>query len=123
LIEYDDLPAIQVPNGHWDVFQWSTSSQDFVKTKNSDVICYADKAADQSPMTNCQLFTTLVSNAKPGQVELLKMVYNTQVDLTRKSKNAVAGDFLQNDQMKLTLTNFKIGQDDSTVTFSINDDR
>jgi len=47
------------------------------------------------------------------------MVYNTSVDLTRPAASAKVGDFLQNDEIKLTLKNVDVKE--STVTFEIYD--
>ena len=94
---------LAVPNGHFKVDFWDYDTQSFIPMQYVDVHCNADKAADQSPVNNCQMYIATGTFIFGRTLNLLKLTYDSSVNLERPIKTAVAGDSIETNEIKLEI--------------------
>jgi hypothetical protein len=113
------VAKVAVPDGHFSVDWYGYGMWNRMET-GTDVLCNKDRAADQSPMTSCQLFLN-TDALFPGSIALYRLTYNTSSDLEVKAVPATEGDFIESPEFLLRLG--ATVAKESNVNFSLFDKR
>ena len=111
-----NMVQVAVPNGHFMLSYFNTSSNGFEDVK-AEVHCYNDTRPSGEGVENCQLFAAVTT--APESENLFRLTYHESHDITVPPVEAKQDDYIESDEFMLVLG--AVDDEEGLINFSLID--